>query len=264
MVKFGIASPAMRNFFLISVYGVCEAGKGSIALERKARRMGWAAAFFRILYWELRMELRNAGTVLVLLPYATTLAVLFYYSMRGEVFQDPRNVIGLLVLALFFMVAMMTTRGLQRERESGAFRVLLMSGIDRSAYLLARVAVKSALVVLLLLFYALIYNVLVVGSSAFLDLTFRALGLLLPCAVNLVLLGEIVAVLAGGNRVREIVLPLLFFPLSLPLFIVYSGVNGVLEGRSDPSGMLMVAFSLLVVYGGAGVLFFQFMATDEA
>lgn len=210
------------------------------------------------------MELRNAGTVLVLLPYATTLAVLFYYSMRAEVFQDSRNVIGLLVLALFFMVAMMTARGLQRERESGAFRVLLMSGLDRSAYLFARVAVKSTLVVLLLSFYTLIYNVLVVGSPEFIGLSFRAMGLLIPCAINLVLLGEVVAVLAGGNRIREIVLPLLFFPLALPLFIVYAGVNGVLEGRSDPGGMLIVAVSLLIVYGGAGVLFFQFMATDEA
>lgn len=217
-----------------------------------------------MLRWELRLELRNIGTMIVLLPYAATLAVLFHYSLQPSVFHEGKNLMGLLLISLFFMVSMMTARAMGREKESGAFRILLMSGMDRTAYLFARVVVKSSMIGILLLVYSILYNVLLVGTSQFFELTGRTLLFLLPCTVNLVLLGEIVAILSGANRIREIVLPILFFPLSLPIFIVYSGSSAVLEGRADAAPYAVVLLSLLAVYAGAGALFFQFMATDEA
>lgn len=222
------------------------------------------ATLLRMLRWELRLELRNVGTMIVLLPYAATLAVLFHFSLQPTVFQEGKNLIGLLLISLFFMVSMMTARGMSREKESGAFRILLMSGMDRSSFLFARVLVKSAMIGLLLVTYSILYNVLLVGTSQFFELTARTMLFLLPCTVNLVLLGEVVAILSGANRVREIVLPILFFPLSLPIFIVYSGSSAVLEGRAQSVPYFAVLLSLLAVYAGAGALFFQFMATDEA
>lgn len=217
-----------------------------------------------MLRWELRLELRNAGTLIVLLPYAATLAVLFHYSLVPAVFQEGKNLMGLLLISLFFMVSMMTARAMGREKESGAFRILLMSGMDRMSYLISRVLVKSLFVVLLLAVYSVLYNVLLVGTSQFFELTGRTMLFLIPCTMNLVLLGEMVSILSGGNRLREIVLPILFFPLSLPIFIVYSGSLSVIEGKAAAGPFTIVLLSLLAVYAGVGTLFFQFMATDEA
>lgn len=217
-----------------------------------------------MLRWELRLELRNVRTMIVLLPYAATLAVLFHYSLQPIVFQEGKNLMGLLLISLFFMVSMTTARAMGREKESGAFRILLMSGMDRTAYLYARVFVKSFMIGILLLVYSFLYNVLLVGTSQFFELTCRTLLFLLPCTINLLLLGEIVAILSGSNRIREIVLSILFFPLSLPIFIVYSGSSVVLEGRADLVAYFLVLLSLIAVYAGVGALFFQFMATDEA
>jgi heme exporter protein B len=225
---------------------------------------GSISSFFRMLRWELRLELRNIGTVIVLLPYAGTLAVLFHYSLQPMVFEEGKNLMGLLLISLFFMVSMMTARALGREKESGAFRILLMSGMDRTSYFISRVVVKSSMIMIMLLVYSVLYNVLLVGTSQFFRLTGHTLLFLLPCTINLVLLGEIVSILSGANRIREIVLPILFFPLSLPIFIVYSGSSAVLEGRANPFEYTLVLLSLILVYAGVGALFFQFMATDEA
>jgi ABC-type transport system involved in cytochrome c biogenesis permease component len=120
------------------------------------------------------------------------------------------------------------------------------------------------MIMIMLLVYSVLYNVLLVGTSQFFGLTGHTLLFLLPCTINLVLLGEIVSILSGANRIREIVLPILFFPLSLPIFIVYSGSSAVLEGRANPFEYTLVLLSLILVYAGVGALFFQFMATDEA
>lgn len=223
----------------------------------------WGILLRRVIYWELKLELRSAGSLISLLGYVATLAVLFHYSLMPMVFGEAQNLTGLLLLSLFFMVSMISARGMNRERESGAFRVLLLSGMDRSALLLGRSFVKTAVIVLMLFVYSLLYNVLLVGRPDFFYFTWLTTLFLIPCSLNLVLLGEIISVLSSANRLSEIVLPLLFFPLSLPIFIVYSGSAAVINGKAEVSNYLMILIALIILYAGIGALFFQMMATDE-
>ncbi|MBW7858010.1 MAG: heme exporter protein CcmB [Leptonema sp. (in: Bacteria)] len=217
----------------------------------------------RVIYWELKLELRSAGSLLSLLGYAATLAVLFHYSLLPSVFSEGQNLTGLLLLSLFFMVSMVTARGMNRERESGAFRILLLSGMDRSAFLIGRSLVKTFAIALMLVVYSILYNVLLVGRPDFFYFTWLTVLFLLPCSLNLVLLGEVISVMSNANRLSEIVLPLLFFPLSLPIFIVYSGSAAVIHGKADLGPYLTVIFALILLYAGIGSLFFQMMTTDE-
>jgi len=220
-------------------------------------------AFLRMFLWELKLEFRSFGSLIAVLPYAATLAVLFHFSLSRDVFDRGENVMGLLLLSLFFIVVMMTARSSGRERESGGFRILFMTGISRSSYLFARVAVKSLVVILILAVYALLYNVLVVGTNQFFLLSTKIVVLLLPCTVNLILLGEVVSILATGNRIREVVLPVLFLPLSLPIFFMYSAGVAVVDGRANVFGYGVILVSMIALYGGAATLFLQFLATDE-
>lgn len=223
----------------------------------------WSLQLKRVMLWELKLELRSAGSLLSLLSYAATLAVLFHYSLLPSVFGESQNLTGLLLMSLFFMVSMVTARGMNRERESGAFKIVLLSGMDRSAFLIGRAFVKTFAIVLMLIAYSILYNVLLVGRSDFFYFTWLTTLFLIPCSLNLVLLGEIISVMSSANRLGEIVLPLLFFPLSLPIFIVYSGSASVINGKASLSSYLVVLAALNILYAGIGSLFFQMMATDE-
>jgi ABC-type transport system involved in cytochrome c biogenesis permease component len=74
--------------------------------------------------------------------------------------------------------------------------------------------------------------------------------------------------LSSGNRMKELILPTLFFPLAIPIFIVYATIINELVQIEMKLNFLLRNFILpiilSIIYVLVGVLFFNYLSVDES
>ena len=167
---------------------------------------------------DLKLELRARSTVPAMLLFVVAALVVFHFALPAESSELAAK--GMLWVAIIFTALLGLTRAFVAEREQRLLDGLLLAPCDRSAIWLAKtVSMLGFLVVAELvalpafaLFFSGIDGATVAGV---------ALANLGICAV-----GTVLAAMAVAGRARELLLPLLFLPMAIP--IVVGGVGGYL------------------------------------
>ena len=175
---------------------------------------------------DLRLELRSRDTVPAMLLFVVSTLVVFNFALPAGASADAAY--GLLWAALVFTAILGLTRAFAAEREQRVLDGLVLAPSDRSAIWLGKVIAVVA-------FLALAE---VVALPAF-ALFFQPVGWELVAAVALAsvgfaTVGTLLAAMAAASRARELLLPLLFLPLVIP--IVVGGVGASIA--DDPGRYL--------------------------
>jgi heme exporter protein B len=199
---------------------------------------------------DLLLELRSRDTLPAMLLFVVSALVVFHFALPAE--SSERAETGLLWIAILFTALLGLTRAFAAEREQGLLDGLVLAPCDRSAIWLAKcISVLAFLVV-----------AETVALPAF-ALFFRPLGWELVAAVALAdvgiaAVGTLLAAVAAASRARELLLPLLFLPLGIP--IVIGGVGASLTG--DPASFL----GFLALYDGIFAILswasFEYVVTE--
>jgi heme exporter protein B len=218
----------------------------------------------RVLLWkEALVEARGRETVLAGAVFALLVLVIFNFAFDLRVENVAAVAPGVLWVTVTFAGVLSLGRSFARERDRRTLDGLLLAPIDRSALYLAKVVanIVSMLVVQ------------VVAVPAFLglfnvraDLGLLFLSLLLG-TIGLAGVGTLFAAIAAHTRAREVLLPLLLFPIQVPVILATVKSTGAairVPGLEPPEignwlGLL-VAFDAL--YLGLSVVLFDF-AIDE-
>ena len=160
---------------------------------------------------DLRLELRARDTLPAMLLFVVSTLVVFHFAIPGG--ADDVAAQGLLWVALIFTALLGLARAWAPEREDGALDGLVLAPSDRSAIWLGKcVAVfvfLAAIELVALPAFALFFSPL--GAEAVLGVLLANVGI---CAV-----GTLLAAMAAASRTRELILPLLFLPLAIPLVV---------------------------------------------
>jgi heme exporter protein B len=170
---------------------------------------------------DVRLELRTWQTLPAMLLFVVSTLVVFHFAVPGA---SDRAGLGLLWVALLFAALLGLARAFVAEREQRLFDALVLAPCDRSAIWLGKALAIAAFLVALELValpaYALFFGGL--GGRTVAAVALADVGI---CAV-----GTLLSAMAAAARVRELLLPLLFLPLALP--IVIGGVGASLgNGR---------------------------------
>ena len=177
---------------------------------------------------DLLLELRSRDTVPAMLLFVVSALVVFRFSLPAD--ASDLAATGLLWIAVVFTALLGLTRAFVPEREQRVMDALVLSPCDRSAIWLGKGVSVVAFLVLaeaialpaFALFFAPVSWEMLAGF-ALADLGIAAVGTLL-------------AAMAAVTRARELLLPLLFLPLVIP--IVVGGVGASVE----PSAGRYLAF----------------------
>ena len=164
---------------------------------------------------DLRLELRARSTVPAMLLFVVSALVVFHFALPSDSSELAAK--GLLWVAIVFTALLGLTRAFVAEREQHLIDGLLLAPCDRSAIWLAKalsmlgflVAAELIALPAFALFFQGIDGATVAGVAL------ADLGI---CAV-----GTVLAAMAVAGRARELLLPLLFLPLAIP--IVVGGVG---------------------------------------
>jgi heme exporter protein B len=160
---------------------------------------------------DLLLELRARDTVPAMLLFVLAALVVFHFALPAE--SSRRSALGVLWIAILFTAILGLTRAFVAEREQRLFDGLVLAPCDRSAIWLAKAV---AMLAFLLVAEAV---ALPAFQLFFSGLNGAAIAGVLLADVGVAAVGTLLAAMASASRARELLLPLLFLPLAIPILV---------------------------------------------
>jgi heme exporter protein B len=181
--------------------------------------MNYAADVRALARKDLLLELRARDTLPAMLLFVVAIFVVFHFSLPARSSELAAS--GLLWVAIVFTALLGLGRAFVPEREQRMFDGLVLAPCDRSAIWLAKSFATFAFLALAELvalpLFALFFHG--VDGTTVLAFLLADIGI---CAV-----GTLVGAMAVVTRARDLLLPLLFLPLAIPILIGGVGASVV-------------------------------------
>ncbi len=214
----------------------------------------WWHAFFVILQFSYRsVMLRKAGWLGTLI-FAGCLLILFPFAFGTETIKRPEIRFGAYWVINEFVVALTVSRLFTSEQEGGALEFLLASRSPRSALLCGKIAFTTlqllSLQVPITLLWIIFYNVQIETLGD----TFRTL---LPVCflfnLGTASVGALISCATSRSLAKEILQPILFFPLQIALLV--GSVTLCLRTEADSVLSTLDTSAWWAVIGGFPLIF---------
>jgi heme exporter protein CcmB len=199
-----------------------------------------------VMHKDVLIEIRSREIVFTTLFFAVACVLVFAFGFvrEGRPLEDAAA--GILWIAIAFSGTLALGRAFDRERQSETLRALLMAPVDRPALYLGKLAG-----VLLLL---AVVEALVVPLTALMFQTplfahpLLLAGLLAAGTVGFGAVGTFFAAMLVRARSRDVLLPILLYPITIPVII--AGVRGTatLVQADVDVAMARVWLSVLVAF----------------
>jgi heme exporter protein B len=164
---------------------------------------------------DLLLELRAKETLPSMLLFVISALTIFHFALPQDAGDTAAR--GLLWSALIFTALLGLTRAFVAEREQGMFDALVLAPCDRSAIWLGK-----AISVLAFLVAAEVVALPAFGAF-FTGVGGRTVAAVALADVGIAAVGTLLGAMAVAGRARELLLPLLFLPMAIP--IVVGGVG---------------------------------------
>ena len=203
-----------------------------------------------LLQKDLRVEMRTGEVVATSLLFSAVLVSLFVFAGFSTRKAASEGAPGLLWMASAFVAVLVVTRTFEREREDGAVTALLLIPGASTALFFAKLAYNWLLLTLvqgvLLLLVGGVFSVDWFAHG------YAVAGALLLGGFGLCAVGTTLAALLAAMRLREVIVPVVLFPLCVPLLI--SGAQASVAAiRGDSSAAWMVTIALFdLLFVGLG------------
>jgi heme exporter protein B len=199
---------------------------------------------------DLRLELRARDTLPAMLLFVLSILAVFHFALPSG--SSRLAELGLLWVAIIFTALLGLGRAFVAEREQGLLDALVLAPCDRSTIWLAKgIATFAFLAVAELVAlpaFALFFSP--VGWATIAAVVLADLGI---CAV-----GTLLSAMAAAGRARELLLPLLFLPLALPIVIGGVGAS-VVHGSGRYLGFLALYDAIFALLAWAS---FEYVVTE--
>jgi heme exporter protein B len=222
----------------------------------------WAEQVWAVARKDLLVEARSRVNFNAMLFFAGIVLLIFSFALGPSRDRLQGAAGGLLWLAFTFAGLLAFGRAYAIESENDAFEGLLLIARHRSAIyvgkLLAAMAVMLLIEVVIVPLMALLYSANLLSHAPQL-LLIGILG-----TAGFAAIGSLYGALTMSLRAREVLLPLLLLPVTLPVLVAsVKSTTLVLAGNTQDVGVwlsLLVAFD--VVFISAGVLSYEYAAGE--
>jgi len=189
-----------------------------------------------VLRKDLTIEVRSREVLYTTAFFAVSCVLVFAFALvkEGQPLEDAAA--GILWIAIAFAGTLALGRTFERERQTETLRALMMAPVSRPAIyvgkLLGVVTLLAVVEVVLVPLVALLFNLRL--SSA----PLLMLGLLAAGTVGFAAVGTLFAAMLVKARSRDVLLPVLLYPITIPVII--AGVRGTVA-LVDPAADVALA-----------------------
>ena len=213
-----------------------------IALE-DGRVRGYLRAVGAVVWKDLVAELRSRELLTAMLVFALLVILVFNFAMELDIQARQTVTSGVLWVTFAFAGTLGLNRSMAVERDRGCLDGLLLAPVDRSALYFGKAAgnLVFMLVVeaIVLPTYSLLYNVNLFRPGLVVVVVLGSVGY---SAV-----GTLLSSMAVQARTRDVLLPILLFPVVLPVLVAaVKASNAFLQGLEMVD--IWPWLNLLIVY----------------
>jgi heme exporter protein B len=225
-----------------------------IGLFRRTWAMTWK---------DVTVELRARERVNAMLFFAALVLFIFNFALGPDREKLQEAASGLLWLAFLFTGMLGLGRSFQAERENECFEELLLTPGDRESIFFGKLAGNILFMVtaeaLILPLFGILYNLDIWAYIPSLALV-ALLG-----TVGFSTLGTLLAAMTAHLRAREVMLPLLLFPLTVPVILGSVNATGAIlagAGLGEVSHWIKLLAGFDLVFLVVSPLAFEFVLEE--
>jgi heme exporter protein B len=211
---------------------------------------------------DLRLEWRSKDATNSMLFFALLVVVIFSFSFDPTAEESRRIAGGLIWVAFLFASVVALNQTWARELRNQVLDAYRVSPAPANSLFLAKVLGNflfvSVLEVVMTPLFVIFYNLRAIGP-AYQLLVVAGLG-----TWALVVNGTFFAAISLRTRSREIMLPLLLFPISIPaLLAMVEATSSILTGEFSAKFWIVLLVTYDLVFTMASLFFFELVLQAE-
>lgn len=212
-----------------------------------------------ILWKDILSELRTRDVIVSVLVFALLVIVIFNFAFEPE--RVGLVAPGILWVALTFAGVLGLSRSFVLEKDNDCLEGLMLCPVDRAVIyfgkMLGSLTFILVVAVIVLPIFFILFNLPIFRPELVLIVVLATIGF--------ASVGTLFSALAVNTKAREIMLPILFFPIVVPVIIAAVKATGlVLAGESwdslSPWLQVMVAFDIIFIVVSS--LVFEFIIEE--
>jgi len=218
-------------------------------------------AMTAVIWKDLAAEWRSREVISAMLVFALLVIFVFNFALQLDAEARAAVTSGVLWVTFIFSGTLGLNRSMAVEKDRGCLDGLLLAPVDRSAIyfgkMLSNLAFMLATAVIVLPVYSLLYNTNLFSGGL-------ALVILLG-AEGYAAVGTLLASMAVQARTRDILLPILLFPVALPLLVAAVQASSGFLGGAAWGDIIPWINQLLVydvVFTAAAFMVFDFVVEE--
>ena len=225
--------------------------------------MRTASIAWTIFVKDLRVEWRNRETLAPMCVFGILVVFLFNFAFETAHEEALRLLPGLLWIAFAFSGILGFNRSFAAERENACLEGMALAPIDPSAIFVGMLLAN-------IVFLGVMESVVVFAAAVWYNFSFLpSLGtlalILLAGTLGYAALGTIFGAIAANTRMREVMLPVLQFPVAFwVLILAVDATSDTLRGAASAEltrGVLRVT-GISLIYAVVSFLLFEYVLEE--
>jgi heme exporter protein B len=214
-----------------------------------------------VVWKDLSAEMRSRELLSAMLVFALLVILIFNFALELDAKTRTSVTSGVLWVTFAFAGTLGLNRSMAMEKDRGCLDGLLLTPVDRSAIyfgkMIGNLVFMLVVEAIILPVYSMLYSINLFNPGLLLVILLGSLGY--------VAVGTLLAAMAVQTRTRDILLPILLFPLAVPVLIAaVRASGGFLAG--NPMTEILPSINLLIGYDViflvASYLFFDYVVEE--
>ncbi|HUG35025.1 MAG TPA: heme exporter protein CcmB [Anaerolineales bacterium] len=211
--------------------------------ERSQSSGNFFRAVFAVFWKDVQAEYRSRELFSAMLVFSLLIIIIFNFALELDIKTRQSVTAGVLWATFAFAGTLGLNRSMAIEKDRGCLDGLLLAPVDRSAIYFGKVLSNLAFMLIVeaivLPIYSVLYNVNLFQSGL--------LFVILLGSIGYTAVGTLLATMSIQTRTRDILLPILLFPVVIPVLLAaVKASGGFLEGESFSD--LSSSINLLIGY----------------
>ena len=226
-----------------------------------ARTGDYLRTVWAVVWKDVAAEIRSRELLSAMLVFALLVIFIFNFALELDAKTRANVTAGVLWATFAFAGTLGLNRSMAMEKDRGCLDGLLLAPVDRSAIYFGKVLGNLFFMLIVeaivLPVYSILYNINLFNSGLVLVILLGSIGY--------VVVGTLLSTMSVQTRTRDILLPILLFPVVLPLFIAaVKASSGYLQGIDMTEIMpwlnLLIAYD--VIFTAVAFMVFDFIVEE--
>jgi len=170
-----------------------------------------------ILWKDLQVEMRSKESLLSMLTFGLLILVLFNFALEPTPELKRQITPGLLWITFLFSGILGLNRSFSLEKENMAIHGMLLAPVDRGLIYFGKFG-ANLIILLIAEFFTLPFFLLFLNMPLFQHFWW-IIAIIVLGTIGFVAVGTLFSAMSVNTKMREVMLPLLLFPVSTPILL---------------------------------------------